>query len=490
MRRLRLSHAGIAIPMLILLWSARAQDATAPFVTPQPANRSLSMAYQGSGSCSAVACHGAIAPLAGSTVRRNEHTTWISDDRHSRAFQILFDNRSKRIARNLAGERGPVPAHEDARCLACHTTPRPESIMRTSTWMNPDGVGCESCHGSAEKWLGRHTTDGWRRLSRSDKQHHFGFTDTKDLVRRAELCAGCHLGEAAADGLPPRDVNHDLIAAGHPRLNFEFASYHENQPRHWKLYGLEMAADFPVRAWALGQLVSARSALELLRSRCDRAAAKSSALPLPLPGLASTPAPWPEFAEYGCFSCHHSLADEPWRKNRATSGVPAGAAVWGSWYYPIVGELLEIIPGAQHVSVTHLQAALKSLVAEMSRPIPNPDKVKSMAEVGIKALDDLIREYSIGPTSSRLSTDARVEHLIEVFNHLAAWKKVASWDEAAQRYLALVPLNQARGRLNSERRTDQKALTDELRALVDKLVYPKNFDSPRGFDPSRLPVGR
>ena len=71
-------------------------------------------------------------------------------------------------------------------------------------------------------------------ISAADKYDRFGFMDTKNLVSRIEQCAGCHIGQDARGGLPLRDVNHDLIAAGHPRLNFEFAAYHENQPKHWK----------------------------------------------------------------------------------------------------------------------------------------------------------------------------------------------------------------------------------------------------------------
>ena len=29
-------------------------------------------------------------------------------------------------------------------------------------------------------------------------------------------------------------MNHDMIAAGHPALHYEFATYHECQPKHWR----------------------------------------------------------------------------------------------------------------------------------------------------------------------------------------------------------------------------------------------------------------
>jgi hypothetical protein len=429
-----------------------------------------------------MACHGSIAPLGGSRVLRNEHTTWIADDHHSRAFQVLFNERSRRIARTLAGGKESVPAAEDARCLACHTVPRPESLLRTTGWMNPDGVGCESCHGSAENWLGAHTTDDWKRISPTDKQERYGFTDTRDLVRRVELCAGCHVGRDARDCLPVRDVNHDLIAAGHPRLNFEFAAYQENQPRHWKPKGIEATADFSARAWALGQLVAAKVALQLLHDRCGG----GQAAPLTIP----SPTPWPEFAEYGCFSCHHSLADEPWRRNLATTKITPGAPAWGSWYYPMTSALLENSTVGDRRKVKEFQLALKSLVTAMSRPIPDAAALKPMAEKGINALEGLIQELSIRPAFSPPFDAIGVEQLIDGFNRREAWNTVASWDHAAQRYLALVPLNQARGGLDPGRRTEQQALSDELRVLLDRLRFPAGYDSPPAFDPGRLPVGR
>jgi hypothetical protein len=489
MGRMRLGQAGLAITLLMLVWSTATQVSTTTANSAQPAMT----AYKGSGSCSAVACHGGIAPLGGSSVMRNEHTTWISDDKHSRAFQVLFDDRSKQIAENLAGKNEPVPAHQDKRCLACHTTPRLEPLLTATAWMNQDAVGCESCHGCAEKWLGSHTTDNWKRFSSADKQELYGFTNTKNLVRRIELCAGCHVGQDARDELPLRDVNHDLIAAGHPRLIFEYAAYQENQPAHWdkrKPAEPEAAADFPARAWAVGQLVSARAALSLLASRSTRATkAPLSGLPPALPGPAASHSPWPEFAEYGCFSCHHSLADEPWRRNRTAAGISLGVPAWGSWYFPLTAPLLENAAAGDLARVKEVDSAIKSLTDLMSRPLPDPALAKRMADKGTKALDAIIEEFSSRPASSFPVNIQEVERLIEQLNRPGARSKIASWDEAAQRYLALVPLNQARLRLGPGRQAEYDALSGQLRAFLNKLTFPKGFDSPRGFDPGRIPGG-
>ena len=257
-------------------------------------------------------------------------------------FMVLYDERSKRD-RPKTWARGPdpVPAHEDERCLACPTAPRLEPRSKETAWMNQDGVGCETCHGSAKKWLGMHTSRDWKSISPADKQYRYGIHGYERPSGAPDRALHrLPRGRPGRAGRPTfaRRVNHDLIAAGHPRLNFEFAAYQENQPKHWKTNkpeSAEAAADFPARAWALGQLVSAKAALELLGSRSARALAMvPPALPPALPGPVPAHSPWPEFAEYGCFSCHHSLAVEPWRRNRLPSGVPIGVPAWGSWYHP------------------------------------------------------------------------------------------------------------------------------------------------------------
>src|SRR5262249_14971856 len=87
------------------------------------------------------------------------------------------------------------------------------------------------------------------------------------------------------------EVNHDLIAAGHPRLNFEFATYMRAMPPHWherdRETGEPAGPAFPARAWSAGQSATVKAALRLLDHRGK--------------------GPWPEFTEQSCFDCHHEL---------------------------------------------------------------------------------------------------------------------------------------------------------------------------------------
>ena len=122
-----------------------------------------------------------------------------------------------------------------------------------------DGVGCESCHGASDRWIGEHTGFDWARRA-DDEKELLGMIPTRDLVRRARACAQCHVGAPAGNGLPAREVNHDLIAAGHPRLSFEFSAYLANMPHHWREdVGPDSAPDFAARSWVVGQAVSAKA---------------------------------------------------------------------------------------------------------------------------------------------------------------------------------------------------------------------------------------
>ena len=80
--------------------------------------------------------------------------------------------------------------------------------------------------------------------------------DLRDPVRRAENCLTCHLGTA------DKAVDHEMIAAGHPDLYFELASFTAAMPRHWK----ERREDDPqieVRMLATaGQAVQLREQLQ------------------------------------------------------------------------------------------------------------------------------------------------------------------------------------------------------------------------------------
>src|SRR5262245_10989823 len=127
--------------------------------------------------CAAMACHNANGP-AGSP--RSEYSTWVSADPHARAYRVLFNDRSVQMQKLLAAcdptQKG-TKAHQNALCLSCHGMGAGAPAR-----LQADGVGCERCHGPAEKWNATHYLDNFNRKTA-------GFVDLRDdLVTRMQTC--------------------------------------------------------------------------------------------------------------------------------------------------------------------------------------------------------------------------------------------------------------------------------------------------------------
>ena len=414
--------------------------------------------FRGSGSCSATACHGSTTPSSTSRILRNESTTWQTLDKHANAFSVLGGEQSKTIIKRLGS--GWKSATEESRCLACHATVSSSARTAEEQTLVADGVGCESCHGPASDWISPHTQFDWAAVRESRTTH---FRSMTDLTTRAKTCAGCHVGEPAKPGQEIRDVDHNLIAAGHPRLDFEFSAYLANMPPHWGSETVpDVLPDFRARTWALGQVVSAQVALELLADRAVRTVG----------GQANS---WPEFAEYGCFSCHHDLRDEPWRRNRKRPhGSKAGELDWGSWTY----SLLETLGIASESSAA--KAGLKEisrLRESMTSRIPDQATIALEAKAAAKSLDPWIAELA----GSDLSV-IRLEAIAKAVAEMAEHGGVLSWDMAAQNYLAQVPLYQSISKLDPSK-SDPERLKDFER-IRDYLRVPDGYQSPKGNNPT------
>lgn len=341
-RKQSLSHlAAILTALLIAPW---ATGSPAP-ETPGPVK------YIGPGSCAATSCHGSVKPIAGSRILQNEYSTWILQDRHSRAYQALTGEVGERMARIL---KLGAKAEEAPKCLACHalyTTPE----QRGRAFEISEGVSCENCHGPASAWLGPHTTRDWPH----EKSVAAGMHDTRSVIHRTEKCLECHLGTRE------KFVDHEMIAAGHPDLYFELDSFSAVMPRHWKV-PRESAPGKPaedpawssVRDWSTGQAVQLRASMERLswRARGERFDKKDA---------------WPEYAELSCFACHHSLgpAKDSWRQAHGYEGRRPGDPAWNASRYVIFQLLARQIDAA---SAQELDRNLATVSNEMSKL--NPDR--------------------------------------------------------------------------------------------------------------------
>jgi hypothetical protein len=360
---------------------------------------------------------------------------------------VLFNKRSLAIAAALSR---PAP-HRDSLCLNCHVHQGWEGARHHPDYSPAFGVSCESCHGPAEHWLTAHYKPEWRGLGAREKEKR-GLRDLRGLQGRAQSCVPCHVGT------PDSDVNHDLIAAGHPRLYFEFGSYHARMPQHWsRARDLRDYPDLEARAWAVGQVVSARAALDLLIARADERHQR----------------PWPEFAEYDCYACHHDLQDRSWRQLRGFPNRKPGALVWADWYHGLLPIPAEEFPPAAG-------KALAELRAEMQQPLPNRDRVLRLAGACRAALDTSLRTVE-----GRAHTTALLEERFLRLAEAGQKRQDLTWDGAAQHYLGLAALRHAWRDLNpghpSATQMDQR-----LQGLAQQLLFPDRLDSPRDFDPEQV----
>ena len=416
-------------------------------------------------SCSSTACHGG--PKAGNhDVHSFAATLWIDGDPHARAYEVLHDPRSQRMARLL----GIGPAHEARQCLACHSVqaesraPLPKDVLA-------DGVGCAACHGDATQWEGRHFLPEWKTLS-PDERAALGYRDLGSPRERAATCVRCHVG--AAD----REVDHDLIAAGHPRLFFELATFQRLWPRHWSPRGrAEATADFTARSWAVGQAAALEAVAELLDTRARRAARPASE------PEASHARRWPEFAEFDCYSCHQSLGPNAGAHADRSRPRPPGSPTWQPWYVA-AALLLDEQAGADSSAARELAAEVAEVrrLFDASWAAADEERLRRIrfeARGMAAAAHRLAAELSARPVVVLDGTPASFDRLVAA--RPDEWHR---WDGAVQMLLAL-EASRAGGPARHDGRPPAR-VRSALEALRDSLRFPPGVDAPLGFDAARF----
>jgi hypothetical protein len=163
-----------------------------------------------------------------------------------------------------------------------------------------DGVGCEACHGGAQRWIESHTAQSTKHEDNLAR----GLYPLEEPLARAERCLGCHLGTK------DRFATHRIMAAGHPRLSFDLESFTTLQSPHFVT-----DADYERRKgkvptgalWIASQIQGARIALQLLRTPLFKGSAG-----------------FPEPAFYDCGSCHHAVGQYDWNAQLLSAGLEPG----------------------------------------------------------------------------------------------------------------------------------------------------------------------
>ena len=228
--------------------------------------------------CGNSACHASAQPWQNSAVGQNEYITWSQESSHSKAYLTLQNSKSKRIAKNL-GINDPT---KENMCLNCHADNVPKS-KQGNFFDIADGVGCESCHGGAENWLGQHVSG----MGSHTDNLNLGMNPTDNIFFKTNLCASCHIGTKE------KYVVHKLFGAGHPRLIFEIDTFLVNQPSHHRVdsdYLIRKSDPDRLKMWALGQVLSTKYTLNRL-----------SDVKLSTDGM------FPELSLFDCHACHRSL---------------------------------------------------------------------------------------------------------------------------------------------------------------------------------------
>jgi hypothetical protein len=407
----------------------------------------------GRSSCASATCHGGI--IGSGPAWHTSDSVWEAYDPHTRAGRRLFSDQSRRIVARLAPETHNDPrAYFEilrTRCVSCHATVAADQTRTAGSLAREDierGVSCESCHGPASEWVQSHTEMTWHGPSRFEQAT--GMRDTESWLSRTATCARCHVGSRSADGLV-RDVNHDLIAAGHPVLRFDMVVYFRNLPPHWDPESSQGALT------AMQQHTAAR--LKLLQAAADLTRERWQAQshdPL---------AAWPELADYDCFGCHQALSTD-------RRGEPSGRPAWNPWY-------------TARLNVPKHPLALLRAVA---RVLPEGHRSGAAGPAATlepeSALDAVARDASARAESTlaRMQPDSAQA----LANTLHGGSTIDNWYDAAIWYLEM------KAAVRDAAIADQQraAVEAELAALIDTQLqfdHPDaRFDSPAHFQAQEI----
>lgn len=426
--------------------------------------------YRGSPSCGNQSCHGQSSshPVGG------EHQIWIEQDPHAKALGVLHNEDSARIVQALRmnDPSRPKHAYEDQSCLGCHAM----SYSLTTTDVKikkiklTEAVSCEACHGPAERWLAEHYLSSWTARSNEEKRKSFGFISTKDPGTRIDQCAACHIGSAG------REVNHDLIAAGHPRLAFEYTRFHyaPQYGKHWM--ERESNPEFEIRAWFIGQVSAMRTVVALLHARLEEKQIAEA-------NHKSLSRPWPELSEMSCYACHQGIDKQ---HVRSLSGKPTehsvGTPGWNLWYFSLI-EVLQhqtalVFPGAN----TPKLSALKELLKLMRS---SPNQTVQLLKLNTQAQEELSL-WQNQLQDKKLNVQAARQLLLDIATHAL---REYDWDYVTQHYLGCAMLVHAHAdQQASPFWNEAKTLVQQLR-LVLKFpddVGTMRLNSPRDYDPEKV----
>lgn len=249
-------------------------------------------------------------------------------------------------------------------------------------------------------------------------------------------------------------MNHDIIAAGHPALYFDYTTYVQAYPKHWRDSG-SRDSDTATARWLAGQLTKADSELELVKSRLARKHPNSV---------------WPEFSNLQCTSCHQNI--EPFIHSRldpitdSKAPVGLGKATLRMWNLDGLHAIDEAYRLNKQSSSELLDALLKST---RDGDFDNSELKLLLTKIDNKR-DELIKPFAADSVSSELQVSdfwSLSQQRAWAREKWEAVDKNPNWEQAALAYLVTIPV--------LPKHFDRSAM-DRVRS---KLLFPDFTQSPR-----------
>jgi hypothetical protein len=287
--------------------------------------------------------------------------------------------------------------------------------------------------------------------------------DTRNLVKRAEKCVSCHVGDEI------RNVDHELIAAGHPDLVFDFETYSAMLPPHWRTAPSDGVGG---RAWTVGQVVALRESLKRLVRRTQQRDAPA----------------WPEFAEFECFACHHEVNniessyyrrgddgrlqegapwDVSWRQQRGYPGVP-GIPPWNPARYYVLRQVVQAIAPESRATLDQELSTVSTLMATVGAS--DPAQIAAAANRAVQVTDSLLAKVASLQVNPALASTVLRNVTSDSASIGGAGPRVA--EQAVMAVATFVPV----ARKSGKQLAQEPVVTSALQKLSQVRVKPEEYD--------------
>jgi len=251
-------------------------------------------------------------------------------------------------------------------------------------------------------------------------------------------------------------VDHEMIAAGHPDLYFELASFTAAMPRHW----IEHAADdrtkddpfADIRMLVAGQAVQLREQLQ----RVVRNSQGSS---------------WPEFADLDCFACHHSLTDpdSSWRQALGYAGRRAGNPPWNLSRYAV---LRQIVNEIDRESGRRLETEVEKLYSIMSSASPDRSQAAAQARATADVASRITQQIS-----SASFDQARTQRLLQ--GVASDGDTISRQGERAAEQATMVVQSLYLAYSSQMRPNNDTQIRAAIKALFQQVENPSSYNAPK-----------